>query len=72
MTISRGENHLAFGPYLCIATVIVLIGWDRIWVSASNGAFAMGNSFLLILLFVCLLLMAVMLGVWAQVKKRSG
>ena len=29
--ILTGERHIAFGPYLCLAAVIVMVGWDAVW-----------------------------------------
>lgn len=34
--IITGDNYLAFGPYLCIGTLIVLINWSSIWDNNSN------------------------------------
>ena len=70
--IVSGENRLAFGPYLCLATSIVVIGWDRVWNQwAADGAFALGGSFLLGVILVCLVLMAIMLGAWGKFKYRN-
>ncbi len=66
-----GENRLAFGPYLCIAAVVVVLGWFWIWNKwAAIGVFALGGQFLLIVLLVCLVLMAIMLGIWGKFKYR--
>ena len=71
--IASGDNRLAFGPYLCIAAVIVLIGWNFVWNEwAATGVFALGGQFLLVVLLVCLVLFGVMLGAWGMVKNRSA
>ncbi len=31
-----GENRIAFGPYLCAAAILVIVGWNRIW-NAPDG-----------------------------------
>ncbi len=67
----HGENRLAFGPYLCLATVIIVVGWNRIWNQwAMLGAFSFGGSNLLLVVFVCLILMAAMLGAWGILKRQ--
>lgn len=69
--VSKRENRLAFGPYLCLAAVVVLIGWDFIWNgAAAEGVFAIGGAYLTILIFVCLGLMAIMLGGWRFLKNQ--
>ncbi len=70
--IVSGEQKIAFGPYLCLGASILLIGWNWIWNEwASTGAFALGGQFLLVVIIVCLVLMAVMLGVWGKFKHRE-
>ncbi len=59
------ENRLAFGPYLCLAAMIVLIGWNFVWNEwAAKGVFEIGGTFLLVVILVCLGLMGLMLGGW--------
>ncbi len=71
LLLTTGEQKLAFGPYLCLSALIVVIGWNPIWNAwAAPGVFMLGGTFLLIIIFACLILMAVMLGAWAHIKKR--
>jgi hypothetical protein len=64
-----GENRLAFGPYLCLAAAIVLLGWSGIWNEwAAPGVFALGGCVLVIVVLVCLVLMAAMLAGWRRLK----
>jgi len=68
-----GENRLAFGPYLCLGTLIVMLGWNFVWNHwAADGAFALGGSFLLVVVLGCLVMMAVMLGAWGKIKHRHS
>ncbi len=65
------ENRLAFGPYLCLATVIVLIGWNEVWNQrAAVGAFQVGGGIMVAVILACLVLMAVMLGIWGGIKRQ--
>jgi prepilin signal peptidase PulO-like enzyme (type II secretory pathway) len=60
-------NELPFGPYLCLATTIVVVRWPSVW----NGLYEWFDLgwILLAVLGVCLLLMGVMLWVYAQVRR---
>ena len=65
----KGENRLAFGPYLCLAAGIVVIGWNLVWNQwAVDGVFAMGGTYLMVLILVCLVLMSVMLTGWRRIR----
>lgn len=69
--VSKRENRLAFGPYLCFAALVVLVGWDSIWNgAAADGVFAIGGAYLTVMIFACLGLMAIMLGGWRFLKKQ--
>ena len=69
--LATGENRLAFGPYLCLGAAIVIVGWDWVWNEwAAKGVFALGGTFLLAMIAACLVMMAIMLGVWSQIKRR--
>jgi prepilin signal peptidase PulO-like enzyme (type II secretory pathway) len=71
--IATRQNRLAFGPYLCLATVIVLIGWHWVWNQwAAVGVFRAGGGLLMGVILASLVLMAVMLGAWSAIKNRIG
>ncbi|HEY2893670.1 MAG TPA: A24 family peptidase [Pirellulales bacterium] len=61
------HNELPFGPYLCLATAIVVVGWPSLW----KGLFEYFDLgwILLAVLGVCLLLMGVMLWIYAQARR---
>jgi prepilin signal peptidase PulO-like enzyme (type II secretory pathway) len=65
--ILAGEGQIAFGPYLCLAAVIVMVGWDLIWTRWANLMFSLG-WFIPILLTCCLLLMGGLLWSWRHVR----
>ena len=70
--VTRGDNRLAFGPYLCVAAVVVVLGWFPIWNRwAAPGVFLLGGKFLLGVIAACLVLMSVMLGAWGWYKSRG-
>jgi leader peptidase (prepilin peptidase) / N-methyltransferase len=64
------HNELPFGPSLCLATAIVVLGWPTVW-SGLNPYFDLG-WILLAVLAVCLLLMGVMLWIYAQARRAFG
>ena len=40
--ILTGQRHIAFGPYLCLATLIVMLGWDAVWTEWASLMFSLG------------------------------
>jgi prepilin signal peptidase PulO-like enzyme (type II secretory pathway) len=62
-----GERHIAFGPYLCMAALIVMVGWDAIWMRWANPMFSLG-WFIPILLIGCLVVMGGLLWSWRLVR----
>ena len=58
--VSR-THEIAYGPFLCAATLIVLLGWARLWRDFGQVYFELG-AWLIAILVGCLFLMGVMLG----------
>jgi leader peptidase (prepilin peptidase)/N-methyltransferase len=68
--IFNRDDEIPYGPFLCMATVVVVLEWARIWK-------AMYIYFQLPLLIpaamaVCLVLMLGLLGLFYLIKKRMG
>lgn len=63
-----GDRHIAFGPYLCLSAVIVLLAWDAIWAHWAMPMFSFG-WFIPALLACCLVLMGGLLWVWRILKE---
>jgi prepilin signal peptidase PulO-like enzyme (type II secretory pathway) len=53
--VATGRRDIAFGPYLCVAAVFLLVRWQDVWDFAA-GIFGMG-TLVLAILAVCLMLM---------------
>ncbi len=66
------RNELAFGPYLCGAALIVLIGWQWVWPWAAGSFFWIGGLHLALLLLGSLVAMAVMLYGLQLIKQAFG
>ena len=60
------HREIAFGPYLSLAAVAVIVEWDRVW-QRTGSAFQLGWRVPLILL-ICLMAMAVMLYAWRRLE----
>ncbi len=56
------DREIPYGPFLCLATLAVIVGWAYFWIHTAPS-FALGWIVPLALL-VCLVLMAAMLGTW--------
>ncbi len=63
----RGD--IAFGPFLCLATLLLMVEWGPIWNRYGWPVFQLG-WWIVAILFVCLLLMGAMLTVWRAIKER--
>lgn len=57
-----GRKDIAFGPYLCLAALVLIVGWEQIWTFASPY-FALG-AMIPLLVGACLMLMMGMLMFW--------
>ena len=66
----RRDHEIPYGPFLCLATLVILLRWASFW-NAVSGIFALGLIVPLILL-VCLGLMAVLLGLWRLIQHLLG
>ncbi|MFO7901191.1 MAG: prepilin peptidase [Planctomycetota bacterium] len=58
-----GDRRIAFGPYLCFATLIVVLFWDSIWTHWARPMFSLG-WFIPGVLACCLVLMGGLLWGW--------
>ena len=65
--VLTGQRHIAFGPYLCFATLIVMLGWNAVWTEWASPMFSLG-WFIPIMLVCCLVLMGGMLWLWRLVR----
>ena len=66
------RHEIAFGPYLCLSAVIVIVFWDPLWNSwAAPRIFVLGDLLLQVVVFG-VVLMGVLLLAWGWVKRRLG
>ena len=63
------ETATPYGPYLCAAVVVLLVGWNWIWVGWAAPAFALGADLLLAGLAICTVLIGVTLWIWQAIKR---
>lgn len=55
------KSELAFGPYLCFGSLVLILFWNAIWPVGAGGLFAVGGKFLVVVGVIAFLLMAAML-----------
>jgi len=67
--IFSGRRDIAFGPYLSLAAVMVVVGWDRVWNNFAREIFSLG-SLVPQLLGLGLILMLILLASWRAIEQR--
>ncbi len=66
--IINRDTEIPYGPFLCLAALVVVLRWSTIWPVAEQHLFRLGIV-VPIVLGICLVLMAVMLAVWQVVRR---
>jgi leader peptidase (prepilin peptidase) / N-methyltransferase len=66
--VVRGEHEVPYGPFLCLAALVVLIQWPDIW-QRTEGIFAMAGI-LVALLAACMALMGLVLWAYRVTRDR--
>jgi leader peptidase (prepilin peptidase) / N-methyltransferase len=67
-----GDTATPYGPYLCAATVVVLVWWDALWVKWAASIFELGPSLIVGIIVSCVVLMGAMLWIWRLIKEALG
>jgi prepilin signal peptidase PulO-like enzyme (type II secretory pathway) len=67
--IGHGEREIPYGPFLCLAALVTIVGWNDVW-SAVFLYFSMG-WLLPAVLAVCLVLMGGLLYLYRLAISRS-
>jgi leader peptidase (prepilin peptidase) / N-methyltransferase len=62
------RRDIAFGPYLCGAALILLLGWSDLWHQRAQPVFSLGWLVPQVLFF-CLILMAGLLSLWRIIEQ---
>lgn len=63
------DTATPYGPYLCAATVVLLIGWDSIWTQRAAPMYQLGAGFIMGGLAACIVMIGVMLWIWQLIKR---
>jgi len=66
--ILRRGREIPFGPFLCLATLVLLVCWARLW-DWTWPIFSLGWLLPLILLFIMGPLMGLMLALWQMARR---
>ena len=65
---ATGRKDIAYGPFPCLGTLVLLVCWGPIWNGYGWPAFRMG-WLVVAMLAVCLVLMGAMLTMWRAVTR---
>jgi leader peptidase (prepilin peptidase) / N-methyltransferase len=70
-TLITGDNATPYGPYLCVATLLLLVYWNALWIRWAAPVFVLGELILGIVV-ACVVLMGVLLWIWRLIKQALG
>lgn len=59
------DREIPYGPFLCLAALVVIVEWPYLWIQTAPTFFL--GWIVPLALVVCLVLMAVMLGTWRMI-----
>ena len=68
LLVTRSEDVIPYGPFLCLGALFVIVRWADIW-NRCQFAFQVGWLMPAVLIS-CIALLGVMLAVWQQIKLR--
>ncbi len=61
------NREIAYGPFLCLGTLVLIVGWADIW-PATAPTFSIG-WLVPSLMAVCVVLLVVLLGLWVWIRR---
>jgi leader peptidase (prepilin peptidase)/N-methyltransferase len=67
-----GDAATPYGPYLCAATVLLLVYWDGLWNRWAAEIFGLGPDMIVGIVVGCVVLMGAMLWIWRLIKQALG
>ena len=66
--ISKSDDVIPYGPFLCLGALFVIVRWADVW---NHSQFAFQAGWLMpAVLIVCIVLLGLMLAVWQQIKMK--
>ena len=69
--ILHAEREIPYGPFLCLAALTLLVRWNAVWGRLAADFGQLGLWIPLVVL-VCMVLMAAMLGIWRLILGAFG
>ncbi len=69
--ITSKKPDIAFGPYLSLGAVFVIVGWSAVWKSWALPNIFIAGNFVLVVIAAALVLMYVMLTTWSYFRNRG-
>lgn len=68
LLITKSDDVIPYGPFLCLGTLFVIVQWPKVWNIAFQDLIAVG-WLVPAVLGVCFTLLGVMLMIWQQIKR---
>lgn len=68
LLITKSDDVIPYGPFLCLGTLFVIVQWPKVWNIAFQDLIAVG-WLVPAVLGVCFTLLGVMLVIWQQIKR---
>ena len=66
--VSKSDDIIPYGPFLCLAAIFVIVRWADVW---NRSQFAFQAGWLMpAVLIICIVLLGLMLAVWQQIKMK--
>jgi prepilin signal peptidase PulO-like enzyme (type II secretory pathway) len=66
--LATRDHYIAFGPYLCLSTLILLVGWDAVWHGWAMPMFELG-WLIPTMAACCLVMMGGLLWTWRIIRE---
>ncbi len=70
-TLITGDSLTPYGPYLCAATVLLLVYWNALWTGWAAPVFELG-ALILGIVVACVFMMGALLWIWRLIKTGLG
>ncbi|MDR2755227.1 MAG: A24 family peptidase [Planctomycetaceae bacterium] len=70
LNIMTGRTReFPYGPFLCLATLGLVVAWKPVWTSMES-IFELGGFIISAVMFFCFVLFGILLGLWRKIRDR--
>jgi prepilin signal peptidase PulO-like enzyme (type II secretory pathway) len=67
--IMRQRREFPYGPFLCLATVGLVVAWKPVW-TTMEPVFELGGFIIGAVMFFCFVMFGVLLGLWRKIRNK--